>query len=61
MVLVSMVSEDGVRYYNPLAPTFDDKGNIETNFLDTEFLKAYTVSLGHITNISALLNGKKEG
>jgi hypothetical protein len=58
-ILVVMVSDDGIRYIEPMNPEFDDYGNVITKYTSYESLSEWTISLGSITNISATLMGKK--
>lgn len=57
-ILVVMANEMGIRYIQPMNPTFDELGNIKTEFISYSKLSAWTISLGSITNISATLMGK---
>lgn len=58
-ILVVMANDEGVRYIEPMNPKFDDNGNMRTKYISYESLSDFTISLGSITNISALLVGKK--
>lgn len=58
-VLVVMSGDDGIRYIDPMNPQFDNNGSMITTYVSYEELGKMTISFGSITNISAILMGKK--
>lgn len=58
-IMVTMVGDNGIRYYEPMNPEFDNNGNLLMTYTTYASLSEWTISLGSITNISATLMGKK--
>jgi hypothetical protein len=57
-ILVVMAGDDGIRYIEPMNPRFDNNGSMITTYVSYSALSEWTISLGSITNISAILMGK---
>lgn len=56
-IMVVMSNEQGVRYYNPLKPELDDRGNIKTYYASNTFLYEHATTLGTVELITKKLSG----
>lgn len=59
-LVVTLAGETGVRYIDPNMPVTDNAGRIQTYFATNEAIEESAVSLGHISNISAMCTAQKE-
>ena len=58
-IVVTMVGETGVRYYDPRLPIIDSSGNVITQYASNEWLED-AESAGTISNLTSMTMGEKE-